>query len=280
MSLVPETISSSGLGKLPVELVQNICHHLLEQPMNPQIGSKQLDLKSFQLTCKAVGACARPFIWQEVNIVFDEADLAHDVYVLQNLQGVVSSSDHPLFKHTRSIHISLPYYTIVTKAAFTDGLDIALSHLLSRSETLLRVQIDFAMVDHPISRFERTLNRIFEIQNLESLSILGLVSERPIAMQQASKITQLRVEQVGNGLPIDLLQFQHLSQLYLGIDCHYEELLVSTSLYFPPSLWSTLDAFVLELYGWEKQAEVVMRALATSVKVSFLSVASIAQYSS
>lgn len=268
----PAASKTSPFEKLPPELVRTICHLVRDESTDE---FQSADLISFALTCKAIEQCARPILWRECQIIFEQSDYQGD-RILQNLQRLLWKTEHPIFNITRRVRIVLPYYTIITKKCFAADVDAALSSLVSQSQAIRHIDLNLSLIDEPLLAFGKTLNSIFACKTLDTISLLGYVGNDPIPNIPDSCTSQLKVEVIGQSLAFSLTPFTHLRWLYLVFDCRDEELRTNETPLFPPALWVTLETFVLELYGWPTQAETVMQAVAMSVQVSYSSLVYVA----
>lgn len=228
---------------------------------------EQVDLASLSSTCRAVYQCARPLLWHNVHVVFDQKDF-HDEHILHKLQSLLSTPNHPLFTATRHIRIVVPYWTVTTRNDFAKELDLALGTLINRAACLQQIFIDLAMIDDPDVRFQESLKSIFRHERIVSVSLHGYAGNRTVNTQITRlAVSHLRLEQIGKSLALDLYCFHHLKRLHLTTDCRDETLPDPKHWHIPPALWATLETFVLEIYGWQPHAEVVVQAVADSVKV-------------
>lgn len=251
------------LGSLPIEIVREICSHLLDDCKGQR---DQSDLASMSLTCKKLFYCAQPLLWQNLHIMCDQADL-HADDVLQNLQKLLLNANHPVFRYTKRIKIVMPYYIVITESEFTDELDTTLGSLLARCSALQEVYVNFSMVDEPDSRFRRLLKSAFGHCNITTIALIGYMGARTNYSQLSSTIAQFTIGLIGNSLPFNLSIPQNLRRLHVGVDCRDEILADDPQWRFSPRLWETLDTFVLEVYGWMTHAKLVVQAVIGSVKV-------------
>lgn len=260
-SSTPQAIPT--FANLPVEIVKEICTHL---QVAHKCRKEQRDLSSLSLTCRRVYECARTLLWRNLHVTFDQIQ-PRDDHVLRMLQDIISSLNHPLFLSLNRLHVIMPYYSITTRDSFAKELDKTLGTLIAGAEVLQEIHVDLGIVDAPELHFYNLLDSVLRHESVTSISLLGYAGELPFRAQARPMISHLTLGQIGGSLALDLRSFNSLRRLHLCTDCWDETLSDSNHWQVPPQLWVTLDTFVLEIYGWQPHAEMVMQTVAESVKV-------------
>lgn len=247
---------------LPVDIIDRICKYLF---LPGEDFKQQVDLLSLSTTCRVGYECARALLWQNAYVNFQQRSL-HELRVLQRLQIVLSTPNHPIFTLTKRIQILLPRWGLNLPR---DELDAVVGALIARMTSLKQIYIRLSGHTDPDVRFHHTLESIFRHEQLVSVSLTNYAGNRKFDTQVKPSITDLTLGQNGIPLALDLHSFPHLRRLHLSTNCYDDGSHNLTHWQIPSSLWRTLDTFVLHVGDGWAHAFLVSQAVMDSVQVGW-----------